>query len=113
MSFYFETTDTFEPISKRVRTVEADLEELPTYYLGKKVSLSVKEVYDGETVSIQPCPIQSFFPNLDFAYITCKLPEVLEDKVLPCWTGFNQLLQSNKSISYFFIIYSQYSFLKT
>lgn len=106
VSSYFETTDTFEPISKRVRTVEADLEELPTYYLGKKVSLSVKEVYDGETVFIQPYPIQSFFRNLDFAYITCKLPEVLEDKVLPSSTGFNQLLQSNKSISYFFIIYS-------
>lgn len=97
-STIFETYDTLEPISKRLRTVDTDLEELPTYYLGKKVSLSVKEVFEGDTVSIQTCPGQSFFRNLDFAYITCKLPEVLDDRILPCWTGFNQLLQSKKGM---------------
>jgi len=97
-SSLFETSDTLEPISKRLRTVEADLEKLPTYYLGKKVSLSVKEVFEVDTVSIQSCQDQSFFRNLDFAYVTCKLPEVLEDRILLCWTGFNQLLQSKKGI---------------
>ena len=88
----------FVAVSKRIRTVNVQMNEIPAYFLGKKVSLNVAEYFEqNHAVIIDTDSYQDYYRSFDLAYITCKLPQLNSTGVLPCWTGCNTIRASFNS----------------
>ena len=82
-----------EIISKRIRSLRSEKEELPYFQLGKKKSLKLSHLSEFvSTDAKEHFQLQEIPRKLDLIFAICKLQSKEAPCRLPGWTGFNTLL---------------------
>lgn len=90
------TTKPKELVSKRIRTLSLEEEELPYFHLGSKKSVKLSHLSEFVSTDVKEhSHIQAIPRRLDFIYALCKIQAKELSICLPGWTGFNTLLHNN------------------
>ena len=83
-------------ISKRIRILSSEEEELPDFHLGSKKSVKLSHLLEFVSTDVnEHSRIQTNPRRLDFIYALCKFQAKELFFCLPSWTDFNTLLHND------------------
>ena len=89
-------TKSKELVSKRIRTLSLEEEELPHFHLGSKKSVKLSHLSEFVSTDVnEHSHIQTNLRRLDFIYALCKFQAKELFICLLGWTGFNTLLHND------------------